>query len=391
MDSKTDKSRRRLLGLPRAHSRQKMQLRTVSLYSRPRIIDTNTKEHQPHPPSTKGQQSNPLVDLPLELVLTIAGYLDKESQNLLAFSCRRFYVALHSKLDLTLENKDAKLRFLRVLENDYPRYLTCPFCVVMNPWAKRVGRPFECLHVERHTFLDYIVSKPSFLKKLYMDVAITPRVVDLILRAYDLGPKYGLPVTYLNSTIRHKGIHLAMPVSQSNEARVVDGQLVLYSRMAAKALDTWLQPSQFRDFVYPTQTSNVCLHFTQQIQNEIRSGIKTSQEYFKELWFLCTIVVEGPSVDVLLKCRWCETDYRLHLIIGETPEEEDWLIFEVWRNYGRRYDDRVAVKQMFHQALLVKPEQEELTRRNVQAIFESQPASRPRRRIFWVGQQFRRG
>jgi hypothetical protein len=54
-------------------------------------------------------------------------------------------------------------------------------------------------------------------------------VVDLILRASEHGPNHGLPVSFLNMSgqDRHGDF-------RTNEARLVDGQLIRASRMEAR-------------------------------------------------------------------------------------------------------------------------------------------------------------
>jgi hypothetical protein len=71
---------------------------------------------------------SPLLDLPAELLLVIANFLEREFRILLSLSCRRLRVLLNSCLDLSIYDIDGKLRFLRYLELDYPEYLTCRSC-----------------------------------------------------------------------------------------------------------------------------------------------------------------------------------------------------------------------------------------------------------------------
>ena len=72
--------------------------------------------------------SNPFLNLPNELLLAVAHFLDKEFQALLSLSCTRLRLLLNSYLDLSLNDISVKLRFLRYLERDYPDHLICRSC-----------------------------------------------------------------------------------------------------------------------------------------------------------------------------------------------------------------------------------------------------------------------
>lgn len=63
---------------------------------------------------------NPFLNLPNELLLAVADFLDKEFQALLSLSCTRLRVLFNSYLDLSLNDIRVKLRFLQYLERDYP-------------------------------------------------------------------------------------------------------------------------------------------------------------------------------------------------------------------------------------------------------------------------------
>lgn len=194
-----------------------------------------------------------LVDLPSELVLAIASYLDREYQLPLSLSCRRFWDFLGSRIDMTFkDDKHAKIRFLRLLELDHPEYLTFRPCCFMYLWKKRKYHEYTCPRgIDHHTTDDLFVSYcQGFYTGDGREIQVRRAVVDLILRASDYSPSHRLPVSYL-SLSGHDGRGLY----QSHEVRLVNGQLILASRIE---LET--QTGQEMVELDRGHIADVCLH-----------------------------------------------------------------------------------------------------------------------------------
>lgn len=147
-------------------------------------------------------------------------------------------------------------------------------------------------------------------------------VIDLILRASEHGPSHGLPVSFLNMSG-----HDRRGVYQANEARLVDDQLILASRMEAEA-------ESGQEMVLTTRLliSNVCLHLV--------CNAGTIDEIFKTFEQAVTSMTVGSVRCEVFKCPWCETDHRLHMMKGNMNQTR--IVLNVWRNYGRRYGNRLS-------------------------------------------------
>ncbi|KEF56778.1 uncharacterized protein A1O9_06968 [Exophiala aquamarina CBS 119918] len=95
----------------------------------------------------------------------VASFLDQESQLLLSLSCRRLCALLGSHLDLTLNNdKATKVRFLQLLELDYPEYLTCRSCGLLYFWRKMEFFQYNCPRANRHMVADTLLSYGQYIQ-----------------------------------------------------------------------------------------------------------------------------------------------------------------------------------------------------------------------------------
>ncbi len=294
-----------------------------------------------------------LLDLPNELLLTVASFLDQVSQLLLSLSCRRLRALLHSHLDLTLNNNKAtKVRFLQLLELDYPEYLTCRSCGFLYSWRKMEFFQYDCPHANRHTVADILLSYGQYIQagdKKY--VWVRRGVVDLILRAYEHDPSHGLPVSLLNmSGYDHRGI------SRTNEARLVDGQLILASRIEIEAESGREVAVMTRLFI-----PNVCLHLS------ATAGIvdKIWQTFEQAV----TSMIVGSVESKVFKCSFCETDHQVH--VKKCEGNRTRIILSVWRNYGQRHGNRLSNEQIFHRDPVLRLDADAVSQRDVRAAFES--------------------
>jgi len=151
-------------------------------------------------------------------------------------------------------------------------------------------------------------------------------MVDLIFRAHEQGQRYGLPASYLNVC----GVDSQGTIG-TNEARFVDGKLMLVSRWEAHADKRERLSEKARHFA-PTY----CLHTYTNVWQE-------------RLWQKVEHAVPnmmGLEASKVFKCPFCETDYTLRLHCNTTGGMT--VVMDIWKNYGRRDDDVLAHEQMFH-------------------------------------------
>jgi len=316
-------------------------------------VTADTAEQQDH------YDHNPLLDLPNELVLTVASFLDQESQLLLSLSCRRLRVLLNSHLDMALsDDRATKVRFLQLLELDHPEYLTCRSCGLLYLWRKMEFFQYDCPRANHHLVADILVSCGQFIQagdNKY--VWVRRGVVDLILRAYEHGPSHGLPVSFLNmSGHDHHG------VSRTNEARLVDGQLILASRMEVEA-ESGLEVEVMARLFLP----NICLHLC-----ATAGVIDKIWQTFEQA--VASMIV-GSEKSEGFKCPFCETDHQVH--VKKTAGNRARIVLNVWRNYGRRYGNRLSTEQVFHRDPALRLDADTVSQRDVRAAFESKTGCIP--------------
>ncbi|KIW45934.1 hypothetical protein, variant [Exophiala oligosperma] len=129
-------------------------------------------------------------------------------------------------------DKARKVQFLQLLEIDLPEYLTCRHCARLFLWRRRIEgpqtcpcfKPFLCDPSYRLGSTDQALIEG---KSAHLDLG--PELVDLLLRAHEYGPLYGLPVSFLNVNQI-----ILDRLFRTHEARLVDGQLLSATRIGGE-------------------------------------------------------------------------------------------------------------------------------------------------------------
>jgi hypothetical protein len=290
---------------------------------------------------------NPLLKLPNELLLVIANFLDKEFQVLLGLSCRRLRVLLNSCLDLSLSDISVKLRFLQCLELDYPEHITCRSCGFMFKWRARRWLDYRCPRVYSHSLEDKLTSYASCMQGDRI-ICVSREIVDLIFRAHERGQQHGLQVSFLNSSGSE-----CNGLTRTNEARLVDGQLLLARRLEVDSDSRQDMAQKSRYF-----NSAFCIHYWDNVWREKWQTIEQAVAGMTGL--------EKPRV---IKCPFCATDYDLR--VQNNTVSRMGIILNVHRNYGKRDEYMLASEQIFHRNPSSRIDADALSRRDLHAVFES--------------------
>ncbi|RMD42541.1 hypothetical protein DV735_g2605, partial [Chaetothyriales sp. CBS 134920] len=300
------------------------------------------------------QDHHPLLDLPNEIIILVASFLDLDSQVLFSLSCRRMRVLLTHHLDLAFDKADkaTKVRYLQCLELAYPEYLTCRTCGFLYRWRQMAAEQYSCPNLEHHTIADQDVSAAQYNEAGdFKSVRVGREVTDLILRAHEHGPDHGLPASFLNIAGRHHDT-----IHRTYEARMVDGELILACRMEVE--EELYRKLEAVMHIFPLY---MCPHLLW-----IVGIINWTPHAFKE-------VAEGRRVGRhtcdQYKCAFCETD--VHVLVEKGKGKAVRMIVDVWRNYGRRYGNRFSNEQIFHRNPVSQLDAETLTKRDLPAAFES--------------------
>jgi hypothetical protein len=294
------------------------------------------------------EHRNPLLKLPNELLLLVADCLEKEFQVLLSLSCRRLRVLLNSCLDLSLCDISVKRRFLRCLELDYPEHIPCRSCGFMFKWQARRLTDYRCPRVHCHSLGDKLTSY-SWCMQGDPKIWVTREVVDLIFRAHERGQRHGLPLSFLSTSGRDYN-----DVTRTNEARLVEGQLLLASR--------WEVDSDSREDMAQKAwrfNSALCSHW----------GINVWREKTWQAVEHAVAGITGLEELRVFKCPFCASDYKL--LVQNSTVGRTRIVLNVHRNYGQRYDNMLANEQIFYRDASSRIDADSLSRRDLHAVFES--------------------
>ena len=297
---------------------------------------------------------HPFLGLPNELLLAVADFLDKEFQALLSLSCTQLRVLLNTHLDLSLNDISVKLRFLRYLERDYPDHLTCRSCGFLYKWKSKHVYQFRCPRQYHHSYEEKSKSRTWLLKGV-QHCYVSHAVTDLIFRAHERGPRYGLPLSFLSSSMSDENW-----ITITNEARFVNGQLMLAScwELDSDSRQDMLQKADLF-------SSALCIHYDWNVRYE--KVWQTFQKAVAE-----TTGLEKPRVS---KCPFCALDYNLD--VQNRAHGQTKLALNVYRNFGQRYAQTLASERLFFyfDSSSSQIDADELSRRDLQVLFYRTPES----------------
>ena len=289
---------------------------------------------------------NPFLRLPSELLLEVAEFLDKEYQALLSLSCTRLRVLLNSYLDLSLNDVSVKLRFLRYLERDYADHLICRSCGVLYNWQSKYLFQFLCPRHYKHPY-DHIYKSYHWHLQGFQHASLSREITDLIFRAHEQGQRYGLPLSFLSSSMTNRDW-----IKITNEARLVDGQLLLAT--------CWeLDLDSRQDMLQKAHLFNqaFCIHYSRNTGS--RRVWQPIQKAVAEMTGL-----EKPRVS---KCPYCALDYNL--VLQNRADGRMKMVLNVYRNFGQRYAKTLASERLFYIDNFSPIDADELSRRDLEVLF----------------------
>ncbi|KGO67909.1 hypothetical protein PITC_029480 [Penicillium italicum] len=164
-------------------------------------------------PNPKTLEPELLDALPVELLLLIADFLPLEDIYCLSLCNRRLLTIFKSRTKHRSLRRKPQLSFLRRLEHDHPRYLTCDDCLVLHD-LNRISEPFE-LSSPAHTYpprleclapaseirpresLSMIIHNSS---SMYSHYRLQFSHLHLAMRRFYCGPQYGISTDALAFT-----------------------------------------------------------------------------------------------------------------------------------------------------------------------------------------------
>lgn len=274
--------------------------------------------------------SSPITNLPPEVILSIADFLDQATQVLLGLTCKTLHSVLTSRLDLSVLDVNVRTSLLRFVERDHPEYLTCRICGWMYIWRKTRRLNFTCPQSSTHPrFIDRAFRGPNVC--IEHSVFMNYETRTLILRANSRGSQHGLPLTYLNANCVADD-----QVQCRTLARTVNGELMLTSEWS---LDIDSVENMRKDLHLLDQ--GMCFH---------RWDITMSNDLHPTSFYQDIVSnyldPDGVQGSVIAKCSYCATDYRAFTTNLETGGVR--ILLKVWQNFGNGRIDSLDVQQIFH-------------------------------------------
>lgn len=302
---------------------------------------------------------NPFLNLPPELILTIADFLNQESKVLLSLSCKYLRLLLNTHLDLSLCDLAPRTKFLQYLETDHPELLTCRVCGWMYHWRRNKCISYGCSRSIRHPLGARGVMTQR-LVSWWSYVYMKQELRDLVLRAYRRGPEHGVPLSFLNldtPMARESMVKMHPAIVDTRlqtQARIIKGQLMLSScwTIDMNSIETLRVDLGILNHA-------LCAHFWEVIADGL-------------WWAVLQKVpnVEDTEQSISQKCSFCATDYKINLQKIELGGLR--IALKTWRNFGNGYSDTQEVEQIFRGSHDSRIDADTVSRRDLETAFISE-------------------
>ena len=291
--------------------------------------------------STDNRRSH-LERLPPELYIELLDSMDPKDGILLSLTCRKLWSMASPKSRSLLSDLKRRqclsnrIEFLNLLERDDPKYIRCSVCMKLHV---RLDNEIGLLA------LTYRIKRPCANTSGIMELGsecpgggscpmTLPReAVELVLRSFDQGPGYGIPVSRLRASAVRKAYKVTMVSTTFNcEGRVhvpkrspltsVGGEPRLMMRTKYQ-MEVDLEQS-IRAQVEGAELMG-CGHQKSLEQDAITNTVNNVMGDIPQTIHLTT----------LHKCRYCPTD--MEITVRRMPEEYlASVAVEAWRDLGGR-------------------------------------------------------
>lgn len=251
----------------------------------------------------------PLLTLPLELILCILRYLPDESIISLSLTCKALRDQVWPRYHQLLAIPDTKRCFLRLLENDLPEYLLCAICNKLFTWW-RFTSPDKIYTARGHDGDHLQHYQGMLLSNGHRIGRMSIEIRDLILRANERGPAFGLPISILKQECSSAELGPG-PMLISFDAKVVASRLVM-KRVDTLLVDTRYEVHDQAELLHQLHASHPCagLCLPDILPNIALSAVEetTDQTGFYQARLVGEML---PVSKVLFHCRNCTTDIRV--------------------------------------------------------------------------------
>ena len=263
--------------------------------------------------------------LPSEIITSVTAYLSPEHMASLSLSSKRFSELLFPQILPRLRtDSHARLSFLWLLEDDLPNMLTCATCVMLYSWKTSAKYPpYSC---PRRNISDH--PHGTDLCPGHVPDRMTLEVRDLVLRAHNKGPEYGLPLSFLEHACNDRNkFRDKLDIRKTFRPRIVGGSLMLH-RVDELRIDKRIPalPQLERLEV------RICDHVSDaNIQGIVLCALSHIMEDSSSS--ATAFPVPEKKCQMPHYCKLCATDLNVHLV----PEETTITVWiEAWQDFGHR-------------------------------------------------------
>lgn len=151
----------------------------------------------------------PLLNLPIEILLSIESYLLYQHAICLSLTCKKAYNIFFQRNKSTRRRHSRDKHLLFLLERDYPNLLTCPIHEKLYAWRRQKGKRYQCPW--RCGVGDSMVICNKGCRVGFQGIFDAER--RLMIRHSFLGPEYGISMRSLDHVCKRSKSKFANEVT----------------------------------------------------------------------------------------------------------------------------------------------------------------------------------
>lgn len=270
----------------------------------------------------------PLLNLPVEILLSIESYLLYQHAISLSLTCKKAYNLFFQRNRSTGRRHGREKHLLRLLERDYQSLLTCPIHEILYAWRKQKGKRYQC--PRRCGVGDSMVICNKGCRVGFQGIFDAER--RLMIRHSFLGPEYGISMRSLDHVCKRSKSKMANEVTPKVTGKSL---MVWRTHNYTTRIDfvLWDDIAIDHDF-----NEAICVHSERHLRALVVACVVHARRRRK--WLLKASTPSRSYLNELIswqcptlfKCPQCATDVRLSMT--QVSAGQINIRFDVFQDLG---------------------------------------------------------
>lgn len=305
------------------------------------LSKTSTNEIEPISSERDNHTSKSrLLDLPLEILLTVETYLQYENALSLSLTCKYAYGLFFKRHKPSAKHNGRESFFLRLLEREMPALVSCSIHERLYMWAKQKSNHYQCpmCTSNKRVFPGCLVVCNKGCKSSFYGIFEAER--RLILRHVLLGPEFGVSSRLLSHVCKKSHSKRANEITP----KVVEESLMLWR---THHYTTTVDFKDWHLMGIDAFEEAICVHSETGLRALLCAAIYHAKQSRANREWTLQFQTNKPGAwmcPIRFKCNQCATDMRLHM--DQISLNNVVVRFDVYQDLGGLQELSVAQRQV---------------------------------------------